>query len=324
MNILHQIRELGEIGGPVCLAIGVFDGVHRGHQALIRAVQDAAAKRSAIPVVVTFEPHPLKVLRPDNAPSILTSLDHKLLLLERLGAGHVLVIHFDETFSRTQPADFILGLVNACKPLRLIGVGFRWEFGHRRAGNVSLIEQLGADNDFDVLELPPVTEDHDHISSTRIRQAITDGNLEQAARLLGRPFSVFGTVVHGDHLGKKIGFATANLDVEGEKLPPDGVYAGICDVDGRAYPAAVNIGSRPTVSGSGRRVEAHIIGLESELYGRRIEVPLLKFLRRETRFENIEALRDQIARDVEATKTIARTAPAGDHGRAGADGGSGG
>lgn len=303
MKILHDIRELGGIGGPACLAIGVFDGVHRGHQALIRAVQDAAEKRASIPVVVTFEPHPLKVLRPDNAPAILTSLDHKLLLLDRLGAGHVLVIHFDEVFSRTPPSDFVLNLVAACKPLRLIGVGFRWEFGHRRAGNVSLIEQLGTEHGFDVLELPPVTEDHDHISSTRVRQAISDGNLDQAARLLGRPFSVFGAVVHGENLGEKLGFPTANIDVEGEKLPPDGVYAGTCDVAGGSHPVAVNIGSRPTVGGAERRVEAHIIGFSGDLYGQRIEVPLVKFLRPETRFDSLDALKSQIGRDIEAVKT---------------------
>ncbi|HPA19162.1 MAG TPA: bifunctional riboflavin kinase/FAD synthetase [Verrucomicrobiae bacterium] len=306
MNILYDIGDLAGIGGPACLAIGVFDGVHRGHQALIRAVQDAARQRSALPVVVTFEPHPLKVLRPDNAPAILTSLDHKLVLLGRLGAKHVLVIRFDEAFSRTPPEDFIRSLVAACQPLRLIGVGFRWEFGHRRAGNVSLIEHLGTECDFDVLELPPVTEDHDHISSTRVRQAITDGNLEQAARLLGRPFSIFGAVVHGEHLGHQLGFPTANLDVEGEKLPPDGVYAGTCDIGGQTHPVAINIGTRPTLGGTERRVEAHIIGFDGDLYGQRIEVPLLKFLRPETRFDNLDALRAQIARDVEATKTAAK------------------
>lgn len=306
MNILYDIGDLAGIGGPACLAIGVFDGVHRGHQALIRAVQDAARQRSALPVVVTFEPHPLKVLRPNNAPAILTSLDHKLVLLGRLGAEHVLVIRFDEAFSRTPPEDFIRSLVAACRPLRLIGVGFRWEFGHRRAGNVSLIEHLGTECDFDVLELPPVTEDHDHISSTRVRQAITDGNLDQAARLLGRPFSIFGAVVHGEHLGHQLGFPTANLDVEGEKLPPDGVYAGTCDIGGQAHPVAINIGTRPTLGGTERRVEAHIIGFDGDLYGQRIEVPLLKFLRPETRFDNLDALRAQIARDVEATKTAAK------------------
>ncbi len=306
VRVLRDIRELSDLGAPACLAIGVFDGVHRGHQALIRAVQEAARDRSSLPVVVTFEPHPLKVLRPDNAPDILTSLDHKLMLLERLGARHVLVITFDEVFSRTPPEAFIRSLVAACRPLRLVGVGFRWEFGHRRAGNVSLLEHLGDEHGFDVLELPPVTEDHDHISSTRVRQAITDGNLEQAARLLGRPFSVFGPVIHGEALGREIGFPTANIDVEGEKLPPDGVYAGTCEIGGATHPVALNIGTRPTVGGAGIRVEAHIIGFSGELYGQRLEIPLLRFLRPETRFPDLPALKTQIARDVEAARAAAK------------------
>lgn len=305
VNVLRDIGDLSAIGAPACLAIGVFDGVHRGHQALIRAVQDTARQRDAVPVVVTFEPHPLKILRPDNAPAILTSLDHKLALLERLGARHVLVITFDDAFSHTPPEAFIRSLVNACRPLRLIGVGFRWEFGYRRAGNVTLLEHLGSEHDFDVLELPPVTEDHDHISSTRVRQAITDGNLQQAARLLGRPFSVFGPVVHGERLGQEIGFPTANIDVEGEKLPPDGVYAGTCEIRGQIRPVALNIGTRPTVGGTERRVEAHVIGFSGELYGQRIEVPLLRLLRPEMRFPNIETLRAQIARDVEEARAAA-------------------
>lgn len=305
VNVLRDIRQLSDLGAPACLAIGVFDGVHRGHRALIRAVQEAARDRAALPVVVTFEPHPLKVLRPDNAPDILTSLDHKLMLLERLGARHVLVIKFDDAFSRTPPEAFIRSLVAACRPLRLVGVGFRWEFGHRRAGNVSLLEHLGDEHGFDVLELPPVTEDHDHISSTRVRQAITDGNLEQAARLLGRPFSVFGPVIHGEGLGQEIGFPTANIDVEGEKLPPDGVYAGTCEIGGATHPVALNIGTRPTVGGTGLRVEAHIIGFSGKLYGQRLEIPLLRFLRPETRFPDLASLKAQIARDVEATKAAA-------------------
>lgn len=307
MKVLRDIGQLATIGGPACLAIGVFDGVHRGHQALIAAVQEAARRRDALPVVVTFEPHPLKVLRPDNAPAILTSLDHKLLLLERTGVQHVLVIPFDEAFSRTPPEAFIRDLVAACRPLRLIGVGFRWEFGHRRAGNVSLIEHLGTQHGFDVLELAPVTEDHDHISSTRVRQAITDGNLDQAQRLLGRPFSVFGRVVHGEHLGQQLGFPTANLDVEGEKLPPDGVYAGTYEAGGRTHPAAVNIGNRPTVDGRERRVEAHVIDFSEDLYGRHIEIPLLRFLRPEKRFPDLASLKAQIARDVEEARAAMST-----------------
>ncbi len=303
MKTLGQIAELGTLGKPVCLAIGMFDGVHRGHQALVAAMQKLALEEGAEPVVVTFDPHPGKVLRPGSGMQLLTSTRQKLSHLERYGVPTALVIHFDEQFAATAPEEFIASLCRGSCGVRWIAVGHRWEFGCKRSGNVALLERLGAELGFRVLELPPVTEDGDLVSSTRIRQAIRDGNLAQARLLLGHQFSVMGQVVPGDQIGRTIGFPTANILPEGEMVPPDGVYAGGCQIGGQSYAVAVNIGVRPTMGQSERRVEAHIIGFTGELYGTDLELEFYRAIRGEKRFATLEDLKRQIAEDtVEAVR----------------------
>lgn len=305
MKVFHAIDQLLEIPQPTCVAIGVFDGVHRGHQALIRAVQAHAKQHNAIDVIVTFEPHPLKILRPETAPKLLTSTRHKLKIFESLNVTHTLIIPFTLEFSQIPPENFIQQFVQSTKNLKLIGIGHRWEFGFRRSGNSALLEKLGQKYHFSVLELPPVTEDNDTISSTRIRQAVRDGNLEQASLLLGRPFSLFGKIVHGEKLGKKLNFPTANLDFEGEKLPPHGVYAGFCHLNGQTYQAAINIGTRPTVSHSLRsQVEAHLLDFTGDLYDEEIELFLTKKIREEKKFLALDDLKEQIQKDIKLIKIL--------------------
>ncbi|MEZ5405420.1 MAG: bifunctional riboflavin kinase/FAD synthetase [Verrucomicrobiia bacterium] len=284
MKTLHAISELASLQKPLCLAIGVFDGVHRGHQTLIAAVKKEALIRQTLDVIVTFNPHPLKVLRPEAAPQLLTSTRHKLHILESLKVSTTLIIPFNLTFSQTLPEDFIQQLVEASPSLKLIGIGHRWEFGYQRMGNAKLLEKLGQRHHFDVLELPPVIEDNETISSTRIRQAVRDGNLDQAALLLGRPFSIFGKVVKGQGVGQQLQFPTANLDFEGEKLPPFGVYAARCQVQNQTYQAAVNIGIRPTFNSNTPTVEAYLLNFTGNLYGKDIEIFLLKKIRDEKNF----------------------------------------
>ncbi len=305
MTVLHDIAALAAIQHPVWLAIGSFDGVHRAHQILMDAVRREAARDNAEPVVVTFDPHPLKIVRPEGAPRLLTSTRHKLMLLERHGAATALVVKFTPEFARTPPETFIDTLIRAAHPLAGIAVGHRWEFGHRRSGNLALLEALGARHHFKVFELPAVTDADDLISSTRVRQAVLDGNLEHAASLLGRPFSLFGKVVHGDGRGKALGFPTANLANEGEILPPHGVYAGRCAAAGRIHACAVNIGTRPTVGGGPVTVEAHLIGFTGDLYARDLEIELLERIRGEMKFENMDQLRAQIQADVETASRLA-------------------
>src|SRR5690242_5971299 len=198
MEILGSIPELSRLDGPLFLAIGVFDGVHRGHQAVISTSADHARAANGTPVVVTFDPHPEKVLRPESAPRLLSATQHKIALIRALGVGHLLVIKFDKQFAATEPEDFVQQLVTHSKPLREICVGHEWSFGKKRRGNLKLLNEFGARCDFGVVGIPPVTVNGELVSSTTIRQALEAGDVAKAARMLGREYTILGTVVHGD------------------------------------------------------------------------------------------------------------------------------
>src|SRR5262250_3457299 len=248
METLRSISELSNLHGPIFLAIGVFDGVHRGHQAVISTSARHAQSANGTPVVVTFDPHPVKVLRPHDAPHLLTATQHKIALIRDLSVRHLLVIRFDKTFAATAPEDFVQQLVTYSKPLREICVGHEWSFGKNRRGNLELLKKLGAEFDFNVVGIPPVTVNGEIVSSTTIRRALEAGDLKKAATMLGREYTILGTVVHGDDLGKKIGFPTANLSAHSEQFPPNGVYFAEARLDGVVYPGVVNLGFRPTMS----------------------------------------------------------------------------
>lgn len=307
MEILHSIPDLIRLPGPLFLAIGVFDGVHRGHQAVISTSADHAKSANGTPVVVTFDPHPMKVLRPSKAPHLLTATQHKIGLIRDLGVRHLLVINFDKTFAATEPEDFVKRLVTHSKPLREICVGHEWSFGKDRRGNLDLLGKLGAQFDFQVVGIPAVTlESGEPVSSTAIRHAIEAGDLAKAAEMLGREYTILGTVVQGEHLGKKIGFPTANLSAHNEQFPPNGVYFAHAAVDGMAYPGVVNLGYRPTVSSqkSDRVLEIHLFDFDREIYGKDVEVRFDQYLRPEQKFENLDALVGQIEVDVQRARGL--------------------
>ncbi|HEU0273798.1 MAG TPA: bifunctional riboflavin kinase/FAD synthetase [Candidatus Udaeobacter sp.] len=307
MEILHSIPDLIRLPGPLFLAIGVFDGVHRGHQAVISTSADHARSANGTPVVVTFDPHPMKVLRPSKAPHLLTATQHKIGLIRDLGVRHLLVINFDKTFAATEPEDFVKRLVTHSKPLREICVGHEWSFGKDRRGNLDLLGKLGAQFDFQVVGIPAVTlESGEPVSSTAIRHAIEAGDLAKAAEMLGREYTILGTVVQGEHLGKKIGFPTANLSAHNEQFPPNGVYFAHAAVDGMAYPGVVNLGYRPTVSSqkSDRVLEIHLFDFDREIYGKDVEVRFDQYLRPEQKFENLDALVGQIEVDVQRARGL--------------------
>jgi riboflavin kinase / FMN adenylyltransferase len=304
VKVLHSISELTGIAGPVVLAAGVFDGLHLGHRAVIeRAVVDARAV-GGTPVVVTFDPHPATVLRPQSAPPLLTSTRHKLWLLADVGITHVLVEKFDTHFAATPPEQFIAGLAAACRPLREICVGEDWAFGKDRAGNLSLLAALGKKLGFDAVGLPPVMLDGKPVSSTAVRAAVEGGELATAARLLGREFSMLGTVIEGRRLGRTLGFPTANVRPESEQLPPNGVYAVRAVLDGESHAGIANVGVRPTIASDGvqRLVEVHLFDFAEDLYDRDIEVFFERFVRPEQKFPSLDALRTQIASDVAAVR----------------------
>ena len=306
MEILRSIPELERLRSPVFLAIGVFDGVHRGHQAVISTSADHAGAANGTPVVVTFDPHPEKVLRPEAAPHLLSATQHKIALIRALGVEHLLVITFDKQFAATEPEDFVQKLVAHSKPLREICVGHEWSFGKNRRGNLDLLKRLGANSNFDVVGIPPVKINGAVVSSTAIRQAIEKGDLTKAAEMLGREYTILGTVTRGDSLGKKIGFPTANLSAHSEQFPPNGVYVAEARIDGDLHRGVINLGIRPTVSAgkSERVLEIHLFDFNRDIYDRDVEVRFLKFLRPEKKFENLDALVQQIRRDVEQARLV--------------------
>jgi riboflavin kinase/FMN adenylyltransferase len=304
MNVLRSISALASLPGPLFLAIGVFDGVHLGHQAVISTSATHAKEAGGTPVVVTFDPHPAKVLRPDDAPHLITATQHKIALIRDLGVAHLLVLHFDRAFASTAPEEFVQQLVADSRPLQEICVGHEWSFGKGRAGNLALLKKLGITHNFNVVGVGAVKVNGEVVSSTAIRKAVADGNLVKATQMLGREYTILGTVIAGEKLGRKLGFPTANLSAHSEQFPPNGVYVTEARLDGTLYRGVANLGYRPTLNAGNpeRLLELHLFDLDREIYGEEMEVRFLRYLRPEQKFENVEALAAQIARDVELAR----------------------
>lgn len=303
MNILDSMDRLASVPGPLAIAAGVFDGVHHGHRAVLQSALDAAHQMAGSAVALTFDPHPAKILRPDRAPRLLTSTPHKIELIDGFGIRHVLVIRFDEEFAALEADEFLRRLSASARSLRRICVGQGWKFGHARRGDGNLLRALGPSLGFETTEVDPVSIGGSMVSSTLIRKAVEAGDLDTAENLLGRRYSILGTVRHGDSLGRQLGFPTANLAAHNEQFPPDGVYAVRVRFDGNSFPGVANIGIRPTVQSGGERLlEVHLIDFSGDLYGKDIEVGFLRFLRPEKKFPDTEALRRQIALDAAAAR----------------------
>ena len=322
MKVFHALTELAAEKHPIYLAIGVFDGVHLGHQRVISQARDAARQTGGSSVALTFDPHPIRVLRPDQAPALLTSTPHKLALIEQQGLDACVVIKFDNTFAATTAEEFIKQIAFC----RHVCVGTRFHFGHNRAGTPALLEQLAPRYGFGVTEIKPVlTPDGEMISSTAVRQHILTGNLDRAAVMLGRFFSILGTVEKGDGVGRQLGFPTANLNLHHEAVPPDGVYAVRVRIVERAsrpllsadngrdarsttqlFPGVINIGRRPTFEGRNHRrvLEVHFLDFARDIYGQELEVIFVRQLRAEQKFDSVAALKAQITADILAARQI--------------------
>ena len=230
MNVIHSTNELGNGSRKTCLAIGVFDGVHLGHQQIIRQTVADARQHGAIALVITFDRHPSTVVAPERVPPLIHSLPQKLGAIESLGVDSLLLINFDRAFSEQTGEAFIRGLARDLGKIQSVSVGADFVFGHRRSGNVALLEKLGHELGFTVHGLAAVSLDNQIVSSTRIREAIRSGNLDAASQMLGRPYAISGRVIAGDGVGRKLGFPTANLDAAGLVLPPNGVYVGLAKI----------------------------------------------------------------------------------------------
>lgn len=299
METLRSIPELSKLRGPIFLAIGVFDGVHLGHHAVISTSAEHSRAANGTPVIVTFDPHPEKVLRPEAAPHLLTATQHKIALIRNLGVEHLLIVNFDKKFAATEPEEFVQQLVQHAKSLSEICVGHEWEFGKNRRGNLELLKNLGAALNFNVVGIPPVRVNGELVSSTSIRKAVEAGDLAKAKAMLGRDYTILGTVVRGDNLGKKIGFPTANLSAHNEQFPPNGVYFAEATLQGQAYQGVINLGYRPTVSSEHERVlEIYLFEFDGDIYGEDLEVRFIRYLRPEKKFESVDALVRQIENDV--------------------------
>ena len=306
MRIFRTPGEFTSASRPVCLAIGVFDGVHLGHQAVLRQTVSDARQAHGNAVAITFDVHPSSVVAPARTPAQICSLNQKLRMIEALGVDAVWLIHFDRQFSQQPAEDFARGLARSFAPLHSLDVGSEFTFGCGRRGNLALLQQLGEELHFSVRGLPPVEWEGQPISSTRIRQAIRAGDLELAGHMLGRPYSFAGAVIAGDGAGRSIGFPTANLDVTALALPPIGVYAARVHLEGRAFQAVLNIGHRPTLRQPAPqlRVEAHLLDFAEDSYGRELEVAPLVRLRDERQFPSLAGLRQQIQQDIARARQL--------------------
>ena len=300
MKVIHTAKELAAGTRKVCLTLGFFDGVHLGHQQLVHQTIADAQRLDAISLVVTFDQHPNVIVAPDHVPLRLYSLSQKIRTLDSLGAEAMLLLPFDRAFSEQSGETFIRSLARDLGRIQSICVGADFVFGHKRSGNVALLNRLGAELGFVVHGISAVALDGQVVSSTRIREKVRTGDFDSASQMLGRAYSVAGVVVKGDGRGRELGFPTANLEVTGLVLPPNGVYCAQASVAGQMHHAVLNLGHRPTVQEPVPQVhfEVHLLDFDRELYGEEIEVRCGKKLRDEKKFPSIEALREQIVRDV--------------------------
>src|SRR5262245_47756556 len=306
MKIIENPTDLAAPGRKVCVAIGVFDGVHLGHQQVIRQTVADAQQYEALAVAVTFDRHPNVVVAPSRVPPLIYSLPQKLRAIESLGADATWLIHFDEAFRRQTGEEFVRALARDFGHLRSVCVGSEFTFGRKRSGDVALLRKLGEQLHFTVHGLAAVALDGRTVSSTRIRDAIGQGRLDAASQMLGRNYALAGPVVKGDQVGRKLGIPTANLDVTGLVLPPHGVYVAHAATGGRSLRAAVNIGLRPTREDAPTApcVEAHLLDFEGDLYGQELELAFVRKLRDERRFASLDELREQIQRDVAEARRV--------------------
>ena len=306
MNIIRAANELEPGSRKVCVAIGMFDGVHLGHQQVIRQTIEDARQHEGIAVAITFDCHPNSVVAPERNPPLIYSLSQRLRVIESLGIDVALSIHFDQAFSEISGEQFIRALARDFRNLHSLCVGSAFTFGHRRSGNVELLKRLGKELHFMVHGLASVSLDGKVVSSTRIREAIRDGNLDAASQMLGRTYALAGRVIRGDQLGRQLGFPTANLEFASLVVPPNGVYAAHALVGGRQHRAVVNIGLRPTLQNPARQlqIEVHLLDFSGDLYDQELGIAFAGKLRGEHRFPSREALRKQIERDIEAAHAL--------------------
>lgn len=324
MKRITDSAELRKIDQPIVLAMGCFDGVHIGHQKVIATAVGQAAALSGEAWIYTFNPHPAKVLVPDKAPELISAPPCRMRQFEKLGVRGIIEIPFDRAFAQIEPEDFLSNLRNGIPALHGIVCGFDWSFGRRASGNFQTLEKFCSEYGLAATAIQPVLLHGERVSSTHIRKAVTTGNIPLAERLLGRPFSLFGTVIHGNKVGRELGYPTANIDPLNELLPGPGVYAAYTIVQSSGFgvqgsetkncelgtenfelrPSAVFVGKRETFGCHKHVIESHLLDFDGDLYGKDLEIQLVEKTRDVGPFPSKEALIKQIQIDIGKIRDI--------------------
>ena len=287
------------------LALGNFDGVHRGHRKILDRVIRVAAEHGGTSVIMTFDPHPPRVVRPDKAPALLMTTAQKLDAIAAAGVQGAAIVRFTAELSQWEPDRFVQTVLVDWLRVAEVWVGANFLFGHDRAGNFSLLRTLGATLGFKAEKIDPVRYKDFVVSSTRVRRLVAEGRVDEAGALLGHQYYIDGTVIQGDQRGRTIGFPTANLCTENELLPPHGVYATTATLGGVVRPSVTNVGVRPTVDSSGRtQVETHLFNFDQNLYGQSVRVGFVQRIRDERAFDSLDALRTQIGADCDKARVL--------------------
>ncbi len=303
MKVFRGAKRRPKIKDAV-LTLGNFDGLHLGHQKIIRKVAARARELGTKSVVYTFEPHPLKVVAPHKSPPLILDAKDKAGLIGSFGIDCLIFARFTKEFAATHPREFVEKVLHKALSVKEVWVGHDFSFGRGRAGTVGYLKELGKELGFKVFVVPAFKKGEHIVSSSRIRTLIKEGGVKGASALLGRDYSIKGRVVRGMDIGKAMGFPTANLAVESELVPANGVYAAYAVIKGRRLPAVLNIGTAPTFGGRDRGVEVHILDFDGDIYGKRMEVHFVKRLRDEKAFKSKEALVRQITKDTEKARAI--------------------
>ncbi|MDH3627620.1 MAG: bifunctional riboflavin kinase/FAD synthetase [Acidobacteriota bacterium] len=297
MNIWNGLQELPEDDGRFVATIGNYDGVHLGHQAILKRIVERARQKDLRSLLITFDPHPLSVVAPERQPSLIQTRGQKLDSLRATGISDLCIIPFDRGIAVQDGRSFFRETLAPNLQFSEIHVGDNFRFGRGRKGDVPLLRELGESFEFEVHDVDPIVVDDLPVSSSRIREAIANGDVDKAARMLGRPFELVGEIVRGEGRGRKLDCPTANLMTSGSLLPATGVYITECLVTATRYGGMTNVGTRPTFDDGAISVETHLLGYDGELYGQEMTVRFLTHLREEARFDGPESLADQLARD---------------------------
>lgn len=307
MRITHGLSPAGTPNSvPHAVTIGNFDGLHRGHQAMLARLKEEAGKRGLPSCVLTFEPHPREFFNPAQAPARLSSLREKTELIRAAGIDRLHVCRFNQRFASLPPAEFIERVLADTLGARWLLIGDDFRFGAKRAGDFALLKEAGAKLGFEVESLPTVSVENKRASSTAVREALAAGDMQHAAALLGRPYSISGHVMHGNKLGRQIGFPTANIQLQHNRPPLSGIFAvEVCGLDAAPLQGVASLGTRPTVHENGRpTLEVFIFDFSGDLYGQRLRVDFLKKLRDEEKYPDLDLLIAQIKRDVDNARAF--------------------